>query len=76
MTELSKGEGRVEGRSRTGKLREICLMKVNEPGLQGEGYTRGERERAKSLSKQINNKCDGVEEAILWPHSNATGQGS
>lgn len=35
----------MERRSRTVKLRKICLMKVNEPGLEGEGYTRSERER-------------------------------
>lgn len=53
----------METRSRTVKLRKICLLKVNEPGLEGEGYTsRKEREsgRADILSKYINNKFDGV----------------
>lgn len=46
MTELSRGEGQVERRSRTEKLRKICLMKVNEPGLEGEGYTWTDREQS------------------------------
>lgn len=39
----------VERRSRAVKLREICWMKVNEVGLDGEGYTRREREREQGL---------------------------
>lgn len=44
--ELCRGEGRVERRSQTEKPRKICLMKVNEPVLDGEGYTRREREQS------------------------------
>lgn len=36
----------MERRSLTGKLRKTCLMKVNELGLEGEGYTRREREQS------------------------------
>lgn len=39
MTGLSRGEGQEERGSRAEKLRKICLMKVNELGLEGEGYT-------------------------------------
>lgn len=38
-TEICRGEGQVE-RSWTGRLKKICLMKANEPGLERERYTR------------------------------------
>lgn len=46
--ELSRGEGQVKRRSPTEKLRKICLMKVNEAGLEGK---RARTERAELLSK-------------------------
>lgn len=43
---LCRGEGYVERRSQTVKLRQICLMKANEPELGGRGlYKRRARER-------------------------------
>ena len=43
---LCRGEGYVERRSQTVKLRQICLMKANEPELGGRGlYERRARER-------------------------------
>lgn len=43
-TAMSRGEGQVERRSYAEKRRKMCLIKMNDPGLEGEGCTRGERE--------------------------------